>query len=125
MFFLDCAEDRVINLSRDPELTKTMLHALEYLNMFEMEKLTPDQSVAAALVLYLTESTVGNLPESEEATKEYQVHPEIECTKMPEQRVQLKSTSPKENKPSNQPSPKLSQRTSQPSLPSVQSSPSS
>jgi hypothetical protein len=49
VFLLDCAEDRVINLSRDAELTKTMLHALEYLNMFEMEMLTPEQSVVDAL----------------------------------------------------------------------------
>jgi hypothetical protein len=49
VFLLDCAEDGAKNLTRDPELTRTFLHTLEYINMFEVEVLRPDPSVVEAL----------------------------------------------------------------------------
>jgi hypothetical protein len=49
LFLLDCAENGAINLTRDPELTRSFLHTLEYINMFEVEELRPDPSVVEAL----------------------------------------------------------------------------
>ena len=45
LFLLDCAEAGAINLSRDPNLSRSLLHTLGYINMFEMKKLTPEASV--------------------------------------------------------------------------------
>jgi uncharacterized circularly permuted ATP-grasp superfamily protein len=50
------------------------------------------------LLLYLRESTVGNLLESEEATEEFQVRLEKDYTKLIGQKVQLLNTSPEESK---------------------------
>jgi hypothetical protein len=49
LFLLDCAENGAINLTRDPELTRSFLHTLEYINMFEVEELRPDPSVVEAI----------------------------------------------------------------------------
>jgi hypothetical protein len=49
LFLLDCAEAGAINLSRDPEISRSLLHTLGYINMFEMKKLTPEASVVQAL----------------------------------------------------------------------------
>ena len=49
MFLLDYAEPGAVNLSREPELTRSLFHTLDYINMFEMKKLTPEASVIEAL----------------------------------------------------------------------------
>ena len=49
LFLLDCAEAGAINLSREPEITRSLLHTLDYINMFEMKKLKPEASVVQAL----------------------------------------------------------------------------
>ena len=49
MFLLDYAEPGAVNLSREPEIARSLFHTLDYINMIKMKKLTPEASVVQAL----------------------------------------------------------------------------